>query len=67
MLRAFKQLEGMGIDTGNAIPYLSIYLGHNNLRGTERYMKFTSDMFEDEFQRFASVTESVFPEVRYED
>lgn len=67
VLRAFKQLEDMGVDTDNAIPYLSIYLGHNNLKETERYMKFTNDMFVDEFQKFASFTESVFPEVRYED
>lgn len=67
VLRSFKQLEAMGVAADNAVPYLSIYLGHNNLRGTERYMKFNNDMFLDEFQRFASFTESVFPEVRYED
>lgn len=67
VLRAFQQLEAMGIDTDSAIPYLSIYLGHNNLKGTERYMKFTADMFMDEFHKFAALTESVFPEVRYED
>lgn len=67
VLRAFKQLEDMGIDTDSAIPYLSIYLGHNNLKETERYMKFTNDMFWNEFQKFASFTENVFPEVQYED
>ena len=67
MLRAFKQLEAMGIGTDNSIPYLSIYLGHNSLKETERYMKFTTDMFIDEFRKFAAFSDRVFPEVCYED
>ncbi len=67
VLRAFKQLEAMGVSTDNSIPYLSIYLGHNSLKETERYMKFTTDMFAGEFQKFAAFSEGVFPEVCYED
>lgn len=67
VLRAFKQLEAMGISTNNSIPYLSIYLGHNSLKETERYMKFTTDMFVDEFHKFADFSNGVFPEVCYED
>ena len=67
VLRAFKQLEVMGIGTDNSIPYLSIYLGHNSLKETERYMKFTTDMFIDEFRKFAAFSDRVFPEVCYED
>ena len=57
----------MGISTDNSVPYLSIYLGHNSLKETERYMKFTTDMFMDEFQKFAAFSGGVFPEVCYED
>lgn len=67
VLSAFKQLEAMGISTDNSVPYLSIYLGHNNLKGTERYMKFTPDMFIDEFQKFSAFSNGIFPEVCYED
>lgn len=66
VLRAFRQLEAMGVSTDNSVPYLSIYLGHNSLKETERYMKFTTDMFADEFQKFAAFSEGVFPEVCYE-
>lgn len=67
VLRSFKQLEAMGISTDNSVPYLSIYLGHNSLKETERYMKFTTDIFIDEFQKFAAFSDGVFPEVCYED
>lgn len=67
ILRPFKQLETMEISTDNSVPYLSIYLGHNSLKETERYMKFTTDMFMDEFQKFATFSDGVFPEVCYED
>lgn len=67
VLRSFKQLETMGISTDNSIPYLSIYLGHNSLKETERYMKFTTDMFIDEFQKFAAFSDGIFPEVCYDD
>lgn len=67
VLRSFKQLETMGISTDNSIPYLSIYLGHNSLKETERYMKFTTDMFIDEFQKFATFSDGIFPEVYYDD
>lgn len=67
VLRSFRQLEAMGVSTDNSVPYLSIYLGHNSLKETERYMKFTTDMFADEFQKFAAFSRGVFPEVCYED
>lgn len=65
--RSFIQLKEMGISVDNSVPYLSIYLGHSNLRQTERYMKFTTDMFLDEFQKFAAFSGDAFPEVCYED
>lgn len=34
------------------------------LRQTERYMKFTTDMFIDGFQKFAAFSEDAFPEAR---
>ena len=67
VLKSFKQLAAKGISIDNSIPYLSIYLGHSNLMQTEHYMKFTCDMFEDEFQKFANYSANVFPEVHYEE
>ncbi len=67
VLKSFKQLAAKGISIDNSIPYLSIYLGHSNLMQTEHYMKFTCDMFEDEFQKFANYSANIFPEVHYEE
>lgn len=67
VLNSFKQLSSMGISVDNSVPYLSIFLGHNSLVETERYMKFNTSMFMDQFQKFAVVTSTVFPEVHYEE
>jgi len=67
VLNSFKRLTSRGINMDDSIPYLSIYLGHSNLMQTERYMKFTADMFEDEFQKFSDYSANIFPEVHYEE
>lgn len=67
VLKSFKQLSTQGISLNDSIPYLSIYLGHSNLMQTERYMKFTTDMFEEEINRFSEYSANIFPEVHYEE
>lgn len=61
--RSFSYLERSGIRTDDAIPYLSIYLGHDSLQETEKYMKFSSELFPDASEMFAQFTENLFPEV----
>lgn len=34
-----------GEDLTNLLPYLSVYLGHNDLRGTQHYLKLTADLY----------------------
>jgi len=34
-----------GEDLTNLLPYLSAYLGHNDLRGTQHYLKLTADLY----------------------
>ena len=36
----------------DAIPYLSIYLGHENLDETSKYLKFSNEMFPDAIDLF---------------
>lgn len=68
VLRSFRQLERAGLRIDDAIPYLSIYLGHESLRETEKYyMKFSSEMFPEEMECFADLTKDIFPEVGYEE
>lgn len=65
--KSFEQAEKTGIRIDNAIPYLSIYLGHERIEETQKYLKFSSEMFPDALDRFGSFTSDIFPEVDYEE
>lgn len=34
-----------GRDITNCLPYLSAYLGHEDLRGTQHYLRLTAEMY----------------------
>lgn len=61
-LKAFKRLEGRGIHLNDAIPYLSLYLGHDSLRETEKYLRFSAEMFPEELRRFDDATVNIYPD-----
>ena len=65
-IKSFAQAEQAGRSTENSIPYLSIFLGHYDMDGTEKYLKFSSDMFPEYTALFEDYAASVFPEVAYE-
>jgi hypothetical protein len=56
-------LEKKGITVDLSFPYLSVYCGHNSLVATEKYMKFSSEMFNEEMNLFADFSNPLFPEV----
>lgn len=64
-LRSFSQLEANGIKINDAVPYLSIYLGHSTLTETEKYLKFSNELFPDAMEKFDSFTSDIWPEVDY--
>lgn len=47
----------------NSVPYLSVYLGHEDLNATEKYLKFSNELFPDEVAKFSEYSDSLFPEV----
>jgi integrase len=61
--RSFAQAERAGRSVDDSVPYLSTYLGHENLNETAKYLKFSSDLFPDALERFEDYTTDVFPEV----
>lgn len=65
-IKSFAQAERIGQSTVNAIPFLSIYMGHSNLNETEKYLKFSSDIFPEHTSMFETYSEDIFPEVHYE-
>lgn len=63
---ALKQSRSNGMAFEEAIPFISTYLGHKDVTGTDYYLKFSYTLFEEEQDIFSSYTAGMFPEV-YED
>jgi integrase len=64
--KSFEQSERAGRHLDDAIPYLSIYLGHERLDETSKYLKFSSDLFPDAMEAYGTYMEEILPEVDYE-
>jgi integrase len=65
--KSFVEAEKTGRTIDTSIPYLSIYLGHNSLKETEKYLKFSSELYPRAMELFEDYTSHVFPEVAYEE
>lgn len=66
-VNSFAKSHRLGQEPQNAIPYLSVYLGHYDMNGTERYLKFSSDMFPEYYDAFEVYAQNTFSEVSYEE
>ena len=66
VIKSFKQLEANGVRIDDAVPILSVYLGHYDLAETEKYMKFSAQLFPEEMDKFESFSEELFPEPKEE-
>lgn len=64
--KSFAQAERKGRHLDDAIPYLSVYLGHETLYETEKYLKFSSEMFPEALDAFGSYMSGMLPEANYE-
>lgn len=64
--KSFAQAERAGRHLDDAIPYLSIYLGHRSLAETAKYLKFSNEMFPEAMESFGNYMEGLIPEVDYE-
>lgn len=66
-VRSFAKAERSGHSPESSVPYLSVYLGHFDMDGTEKYLKFSGDMFPEYADLFESYARNVFSEVLYEE
>ncbi len=66
VFKSFAATEKAGRKIDDSVPYLSIYLGHDSLQETEKYMKFSSELFPEAMELFSNYSVDVFPEVAYE-
>ena len=53
-----------GRDLTNCLPYLSVYLGHEDIRGSQRYLQLTSDLYPDITAKVEKAFSPVIPEVK---
>jgi len=59
-VKSFAQAEQNGRSTLESVPYLSVYLGHFDMDGTEKYLKFSSDIFPEHTEMFEAYSTGVF-------
>ena len=60
VLYAIKHLRSQGISIDDTFPYLSVYMGHATLYDTQKYMKFSMELFPEETSRFDSYSSDVY-------
>jgi integrase len=66
-VKSFAQAELGGCPVNDSVPYLSVYLGHFDMDGTERYLKFSGDMFPEHTVQFEAYASGVFSGGLYEE
>lgn len=66
-IHSFAQAEKNGRPTYDSVPFLSVYLGHHDMDETEKYLKFSGDMFPEYTELFEDYATGVFTEAAYEE
>ena len=66
VFKSFARAQENGRNINDSVPFLSIYLGHDSLKETEKYLKFSSELFPNAVGLFEGYAGMVFPEVDYE-
>ena len=64
--RSFAKAEAEGHSLDDSVPFLSTYLGHENIFGTDKYLKFSYELYPDAHKKISNYTADVFPEVTAE-
>ena len=63
--KSFAQAERHGRHLDDAIPFLSIYLGHEGINETAGYLKFSSELYPESVEAFGDFMSGLLPEVDY--
>lgn len=59
----FRSFQNFGDTFENTVPFLSTYLGHANIMETDRYLRFSYELYSEAHEKISQYTENVFPEV----
>lgn len=63
--KSFAQAERQGRHVDDAIPFLSLYLGHEGINETAKYLKFSGELFPEAIDAFGDFMAGLLPEVDY--
>lgn len=66
-LRSFRQFELSGNSSKNLVPILSIYLGHDSLNETEKYLRFSYILYPEANEKMSELSNDIFPEVNFDE
>lgn len=64
--KSFAKAEKEGRHLDDAIPFLSVYLGHEGINETAKYLKFSSELFPESIATFGDFMNDLLPEVDYD-
>ena len=64
--KSFAKAESEGRRVDDAIPFLSVYLGHESINETAKYLKFSNELFPESIDSFGQFMSDLLPEVDYE-
>ena len=64
--KSFAKAEREGRHLNDSIPYLSLYLGHERLNETAKYLKFSNESFPESIDVFGEFMSGLLPEVQDE-
>jgi integrase/recombinase XerD len=62
-VHSFRKQDLEGVDMYAAEPFLSAYMGHTRLYGTETYLHMTAENSADVIEKTTAYTDGLFPEV----
>jgi integrase len=60
---SFRKQDRAGVDMYAATPYLSTYMGHDRIYGSEKYLHMTAENSEDVIAQTTAYSAGLFPEV----
>lgn len=60
---SFRKQDIAGVDMYTAAPFLSTYMGHDRILGTETYLHMTAENSADVIKQMTAYAEGLFPEV----
>jgi integrase len=63
---AFKRMADEGIDMYCSLPILSAYMGHSEIRATEKYLRLTMAIFPEITAKMNKYAVGIYPEVYHE-